>query len=355
MASSWNAHIIATSIHRSCRMTSEPNTFKTVLVTGANGYIGRAVAQAFQRAGYTTLGLIRSSKDLNTLKADSIIPIIGSAADPEAVLSAVRSYALALDIIVSTTEDTSDYVPHFNDTVTLLRALAKTSSGVGTRPLVLFTSGSKDYGRSGLDGGADLVMQDENSSINPPPFLAARATHATKVLNEADFDAAVLRPTHVHGHGSSYLALFFDTAAAAKREGKALRLQADPRTILHSVNVDDCGEAYVALANHPDRSQVAGQCFNISAGKRYETVGSIADALILLYGIKEGLAFDPPDPARLDDANPLLAFSQWVGSEKIRKLTGWRDGRPMFAEGLSQYRQEYEKGVVIHKLSTIAD
>ena len=323
-------------------MTSTTPGTRTVLVTGANGYIGKAVAQEFQKAGFEMYGLIRSTKSSSTLEETKIIPIIGSAADSAAVVSDLQLHTSALDVIVSTTEDTKNYVPHFEDTVALLRALSQVSNNAGVRPLVLFTSGVKDYGRSGLEGFPDLVMQTEESPVNPPPFLAARATHATKVLDEETFDAAVPRPSHVHGHTSSYLGQFFEWAQTAKSNDEPLRISAAPRTLLQSINVDDCGEAYVALANHPDRSQVKGQIFNISTGQRYETVGAIADAVAKLYHIEEGVVFSPPDPARLDEANPLLAFSQLVSSDKIRNLTGWKERRPMFINGLAEYRREWE-------------
>lgn len=317
----------------------------TVLVTGANGYIGNAVAQAFQKAGYTTYGLVRSEKSASELEKLSIIPIVGSAADPDGVVMALQSHTTSLSVIASTTEDTTNYVPHFNDSVVLLRMLANASKKAGVRPLVLFTSGSKDYGRDGFDGTPDLSMQTEKSPIRPPPFLADRATHSIKILDEDTFDAILLRPTHVHGNTSSYLGQFFEMASNAKRDSLPLRLETDPRSIFHTLNVDDCAEAYVALADHADRSQVAGQIFNISAGKRYETMGDITNALVKLYNIEGGVVFDPSDAASLDTANPLIAFSQWVGSEKLRGLTGWANRRPMFVEGLAQYRAEYEQAV----------
>jgi hypothetical protein len=30
----------------------------------------------------------------------------------------------------------------------------------------------------------------------------------------------------------------------------------------------------------------------------------------------------------------LMAFSQWVGSEKLRRDTGWKDRRMLFSKGL---------------------
>lgn len=139
---------------------------QTVLLTGANGFIGQAVARAFRSAGFITYGLVRSPPSVPILRDEAIIPIIGSAADAEAVSSTLGKYTTTLDVIVSTT--IANDTQHFDDTVALLRALAATSSSGGTRPLVLFTSGCKDYGQGRLHGSPDLVAHNEESPIHPP-------------------------------------------------------------------------------------------------------------------------------------------------------------------------------------------
>jgi len=50
---------------------------RSVLVTGANGYIGGAVAKAFSRAGWRTYGLVRRVSDARNLALDEITPIVG--------------------------------------------------------------------------------------------------------------------------------------------------------------------------------------------------------------------------------------------------------------------------------------
>jgi hypothetical protein len=88
---------------------------------------------------------------------------------------------------------------------------------------------------------------------------------------------------------------------------------------------------------------VKGQCYNISAN-RYETLNDIAEALVKEYHLKGSVKWvEPPigDPAVQFD-RMLLGFSQWVGSEKLRKDTNWRDKRMLFSEGLHVYRLAYE-------------
>lgn len=318
---------------------------KSVLVTGANGYVGNAVARAFVRAGWITYGLVRNQEARTSLRADEIISILGSASDKAFVERSANQTKFVFDVIVSCTEQTLDYVPHYNDTIALLRALAQASNKAGIRPLVMFTSGCKDYGTTGLDGSEGLSPHTEESPLNAPPFLAPRATHAVKIFDHTDlFDAVLLRPTGLYGLSGSFYGALFDRATDAAEKG-VLELTADPRSIMHSTHVDDCAEAYVAIAEHADRDVVKGQSYNIS-GRRYETLEEVANALVEEYNIEGGVKYSPEKQnAGIDVVQMVISFSQWVGSEKLRRDVGWRDKRQPFSEAVHVYRKAYEAAV----------
>ena len=318
---------------------------KSVLVTGANGYIGNAVARAFVRAGWITYGLVRNQETRESLRADEIISILGSASDKAFVERSAKQTKFVFDVIVSCTEQLFDYIPHYNDTVALLRALAEASNKVGIRPLVIFSSGCKDYGTTGLAGSEDLAPHTEESPLNGPPVLIPRATHAPKIFEHTDlFDAVVVRPTTLYGLSGSFYGPIFDVAAKAADRG-VLELTADPKSIMHGTHVDDCAEAYVAIAE-ADRSVVKGQCYNIS-GRRYETLEEVANALVEDYKIKGGAVYSPEKQKTgvVDVVQFLIGFSQWVGSEKLRRDVGWRDKRQPFSEAVHTYRKAYEAAV----------
>ncbi len=65
-----------------------------VFITGATGYIGSEVAQAFRRAGHEVRGLILHDTDAARLKKDEIIPVVGDLRDP-ASYSEPETYYLA--------------------------------------------------------------------------------------------------------------------------------------------------------------------------------------------------------------------------------------------------------------------
>ncbi|OGM45242.1 hypothetical protein ABOM_005860 [Aspergillus bombycis] len=318
----------------------------SVLVTGANGYIGNAVCRAFVRAGWTVYGLARRSEALPALSEEEIIPVQGALGDLS-FLPPLFAKQKTFNAIVSTTDDVYNFDSHFNDILSLLLAVAKSSNAAGVRPIVIFTSGCKDYGMTGRADSPDLAAHTENSPLNPPPAVKARAVNAVRVFDYKDaFDAVVTRPTTVYGRSGSYYGPFFELAQEAKETGQPLTLPSYPTSIVHGTHVDDCAEAYVAIAES-ERARVAGQCYNISA-RRYEVLEEIAQALVKEYGIGGDVVYAPPSKAPGEDFDiiqVLTGFSQWVGSEKLRQDVGWKDRKLLFSEGVKAYRVAYEEAV----------
>ncbi|KAF7563289.1 hypothetical protein G7046_g823 [Stylonectria norvegica] len=326
-------------------INSSSNPTRNVLVTGANGYIGSAVCRAFVRAGWRTFGLIRNPKASQELILQEVEPVVGTYTDLQ-FLDTLFTRASTFDVIVSCTEKIPGYAAHFEEVILLVQKLAKKSNENGVRPLVLWSSGCKDYGTTSLHGDADLSPHTESSPLNGPELLEERTQNCPRVFEYSNlFDAAVIRPTNVFGYSSSYYGAMLDFAEAETKSGsKTLRIPGNANSILHATHVDDCAEAYLSLAEHADRSAVAGQFFNISA-HRYETLAEVASALATEYGFTGGVEFVPASEALSSFPAGLhfvFSFSQWVGSEKIRKLTGWADKRMLFTGDLHVYRLAYD-------------
>jgi len=53
----------------------------SVLIFGATGFIGNAVAKEFQRKGYRVYGLVRTEDKAKILRKQEIIPVISKAQD----------------------------------------------------------------------------------------------------------------------------------------------------------------------------------------------------------------------------------------------------------------------------------
>ncbi|KAK5998535.1 hypothetical protein PT974_00915 [Cladobotryum mycophilum] len=328
--------------------TTTTKRTKTVLVAGANGYIGSAVCRAFVKAGWKTYGLVRNPKTTQDLALAEVIPVVGTFTDLSFLDRLYEEETKTFDVIVSTTEQVPGYLAHFKEILGLVRAVAATSKENGVKPLVLWTSGCKDYGMMHMGHGSPgLAPHTEESPLNaPPPILRERTENCVKIFNYKDeFDAVVLRPTTVYGYSSSYYGGILEYAASERAAGMdMLVIPGNPKSIMHGLHVDDAGEAYVSLAEHADRSAISGQAFNIS-GHRYETAQEVADALAREYGFSEGAKFvhpKEPYPPFPNGLHFVFSFSQWVSSEKLRGLTGWTDKRMLFCEGTHVYRLAFE-------------
>ncbi|KAI2616165.1 NAD(P)-binding protein [Hypomontagnella submonticulosa] len=316
---------------------------KTVLVTGANGYIGFAVCRAFNRAGWRTYGLVRRVEAASALIAEEIIPIIGSISKDATWVEDLHQHTKTVDVVVSCTEQ-FPFAAHYEAIAILIRKLAEISNKHGVRPLVLASSGCKDYGTTGLHGSPGLAPHTEDSPLHPMDLLSERCFSSLRIFEHKDlFDAAVIRPTPVFGYDSSYYGMVFElAAAAAKTKERSFKLAMDFNTITHGCHIDDCGEAYLALAEHADRSAITGQCFNISAA-RYDTLAAVAKAMEVEYGLTGGVVQVSAEDPTVPFLDMVLGYSQWVDSTKIRKLTGWSDKRMLLSENLHVYRMAYEE------------
>ncbi|KIW20035.1 hypothetical protein PV08_00610 [Exophiala spinifera] len=312
---------------------------KTVLVTGANGFIGYAVCRAFALAGWTTYGLMRSDRSIPELLKEEIISIIGSAADPAFVADLPP-----IDVVVCCSGDPSNFGAHFKEMTSLIQILSKVAQSKGHgKPLAIISSGCKDYGMTPRHGDPSLAPHTEESPLNFPAILGERAIGALDMMKYTDdFDCVVTRPTTLYGRSSSFYGFMFLLAEQAKSNSDGvLSITSDANAICHGTHVDDVAAAYVAIAEAP-RAVVAGQAYNISS-HRYETLGEIVAAMEKAHGIK--VEYVDSDGVDKDSyaINALFNFPQWVGSEKIREHTGWKDKKPLFHEGYDVYRKAYEE------------
>jgi nucleoside-diphosphate-sugar epimerase len=209
--------------------------FKNVLVTGANGYIGNAVCKAFVRAGWRVYGAVRRPESAPPLERDEVIPVVANLPDLS-ILDGLFEHTKTFDAIIGCT-DAVDYEVHFKEALDMFRRISETSNQNGVRPLVLWSSGCKDYGMTDVDGAENLTPHTESSPLNPPSILLPRTMCSLKILEQVDlFDAAVLRPTNVFGYSSSYYSVMFEHAATEASKGSQFLEVVDvrPKTILHA-------------------------------------------------------------------------------------------------------------------------
>ena len=266
-----------------------------VFVTGATGYIGRAVAEAFRRRGHRVAGLTRSAAKAKTLDAREIEPVIGDMRDPSAWGEAAEKAEILVHCAV---EYGAEYEALDRKTVDAMR-------GFGGR--VVYTSGVWQYGPS-EDGAVD-----ETSAFLGRPLMPWRSNHEELVLMSKGL---VIRPGCVYGGAGGLTGLWFSGAV----EKKAAPIVGDGANRWAVVHVDDLADLYVRAAE----SGLGGALFN-GADRSRRTVREMAEAASLAAG-----AGGAVKPIPLPEAEKLyggmahgLAMDQHIDSSKAMKFLGW--------------------------------
>jgi nucleoside-diphosphate-sugar epimerase len=188
-----------------------------VLLTGATGYIGGAVAKALVRDGHAVSGLARSDAAVAKLERVGLRAIRGDFADPASLVAATQDAdAVISTASVGSTGGNGDSFAQDRDAV---RTIAEALSGSGKT--LMFTSGSAVLG---IFGETSATVFDENmivpltapivapveASVNPmivqllAAAMAARVETEHLVLAASGIRGIVMRPGLVYGHGGSY-------------------------------------------------------------------------------------------------------------------------------------------------------
>src|SRR3989442_3820304 len=294
-----------------------------IIVTGATGYIGFAVAAALRRAGYRVWGLARSEAKARRLTRHEIEPVIGDLADPKTYLEIASECALVVHIAF---DYSADGVAKDKTAIdTLLDAGRR-----GAKPKTLvFTSGAWVYG----DTGDRMV--DETTPPNPTKLVAWRPAHEQMVLQAPGMRGLVVRPGDVYGGPGGLTGQWF----AGPSTGKPPLVVGGGRNRVPMVHGDDLADAYLRGAGRG----LAGEIFNVNDRSRF-TVLEMATAAARAAGYKADVRPTPLPEARktLGDFADALALSQHIDARKAARLLGWQPRHDGFLDDADLYYRTWQ-------------
>ena len=164
-----------------------------VFLTGANGWIGSAVARELIDAGHSVVGLVRSKKDGEALAAAGVAPLLGSLTD----LDMLQRGAGDADGIIHTAFglDFSDYERLARQDREAIETFGEVFAG-SDRPIVV-TSGL------GLLPAGETFTEDSRLAVIPEYPRASEQT--AFALAERGLRASVVRAARsVHGLGERH-------------------------------------------------------------------------------------------------------------------------------------------------------
>ncbi|GII03207.1 NAD-dependent epimerase/dehydratase family protein [Planobispora takensis] len=268
-----------------------------VLVTGATGYIGSAVAGRLAERGHEVVALVRP-KQVEARGVPGAAQVrYGDVTDPASLAAG------DVDAVVHATAPTGDEAVELAAVDALLAGGAK----------VVYTSGVWVLG----PGDAD-----ETSPVNPIPFVTFRAAVERRVL---DGGGVVLRPGIVYGGGRGIPALL--TAKAAEH-GRGRYVAADGREpTWPTIHIDDLAELFVAVVERGESGSiyhgVAEEAVPLSAvAKAAARAAGLGDAPVEAWPVEEAAGDLGPGFAG------ALAVGQAVRADRTRKELGWAPSRP---------------------------
>lgn len=299
-----------------------------VFLTGATGYVGRAVAGALVAAGHRVTGLLRSAEKASLLTDEiGARPVYGDMTIP----ASYRSEASEHDTLVHCAFR-GDGDPVGADRTTLDALLD--AARIGDRPrLVVYTSGCWVVG----DTGGEAV--DESTPVDRPAEVVAWRPRHEEICLEAGggggFATAVIRPGLVYGGEGGLTARLFRTA----EEDGAAEVPCDGEQHWSFVHREDLGRLYARVVEEaasgvfhgvddlPLPAAAAGRAASEAAGaggevrtvpleEAREALGPVADALCLDQRLtarrSAELGWSPDRPSFGEAAE--AAYREWVAA-----------------------------------------
>jgi nucleoside-diphosphate-sugar epimerase len=306
-----------------------------ILVTGATGFIGAAVARKLSQQGHEVLALSRSDSAAAKLRAAGLSPITGDFSIPGSLAaSAAQVDAIVSAASIGQVEGTPDSFTKDRDAV----AVMTKALGDSGKPLI-FTSGSAIFGVF-TKGEASPTIFDEDHPVPlpasvfappeaevPPPFIEAfggamapRAETETSVLRAAGVRGIVIRPGLVYGDGKGYD--LPNLIALAKKHAAAPHLGAGGVRQGY-VHIDDLVGLYVlALERAPAGAILHAVTDEIALGDLAAAVSRLVGA----GGRTEALSLMEMY-ARGGGGGVSLSVNKRLASERTRKALSWTPTR----------------------------
>ena len=289
-----------------------------VFVTGATGYVGRAVAEAFRLRGHRVAGLTRTAEKGRALAAREIEPALGDMKDPASYARAAQ----AADVLVHcAAEYSADYQALDRRTVDAFLAQMKSTR---TRTIV-YTSGVWQYGATGPN------PVDETAAFEGKPLAPWRTEHEKLVLAAGGL---VIRPGCVYGGSGGLTGEWF----AGARDKGAAPIVGKGENRWATVHGDDVGELFALAAE----SGLRGELFNATDRSR-STVREMAAAASRAAGKEGNVAeLDAKEAEKRYGGMALgLALDQHVDSSKALRRLGWNPRFGGFCDDPQRYHDAW--------------
>jgi nucleoside-diphosphate-sugar epimerase len=296
----------------------------SVLVTGATGFVGRAVVDALLVEGHDVHGLVRDPVRAAALGHAGVTLHPGDMLDA----ASYRPLVGGMEAVVHTAQlavggrFTSRNARRIRDADHLMTGvLADACQESGAR--LVYTSGCFNHG----DRGDEWIT--ETDPFRPSPLGVGHAAEVESLRRrhrDDGLDVVVVSPGFVYGPGGLFVSAFYDQAVRGR-----LRVIGRGDNHWSAVHVEDLARVYAAAVSRAP----SGAEYHAVDGAPL-TLRTLVDTLTDAMGSAR-VGTVPPALMGLIIGRPLvdsLVTSFRMGNAHVRDELGWAPSHPTFADGL---------------------
>ncbi len=320
-------------------------TFKTVLVTGANGFLGTWLTKALIARGYPVRCLVRRGSDAFPLEKTGATLVEADVTNPPSLTAAARGVHTVFHLAGTRRGTSRDVFMKVNAEGTLHMAEAMVAAGSKRLVLVgsLAASGPSIGGRPRL----------EEDSFNPTEWYGESKAEAERIAFgfQKKLEVTSCRPARIIGPGDKENLSFFKLV----KKGMVLRIGGAERR-LSFVDVEDVVDQLLLQA---ERSEAVGEAF-FCASDETATIEQLMRMVAHVLGLHPRTVFLPEVllstlgaaadvissvtgrnlPLNRKLARQMLAPGWTCSIEKARRVLGYQPQRTI-AESIRRSAESY--------------
>jgi nucleoside-diphosphate-sugar epimerase len=290
-----------------------------IFLTGANGFIGGAVASALIADGHTVRGLVRDNARADAVAAHGIDAVIGSLDDA----ALLQAEARASEGVVNAANS-----GHRGAAEALIAGLAYSG-----KPFI-HSSGSSIVADKAMGEPSDRIFH-EDTSIEPEPERVARVAIDRLVLDAPGIRSVVLCNTMIYGNamGAPAQSVQIPVLAQQARASGVARYIGRGLNRWSNVHIADVAALYaLAIAKAP-----AGSFMYVESGE--EALGEVAQAIAARLDLGDAQSW-PAEQAIAAWGREKAIFSlgsnSRVRGKAATELLGWAPERRSIKDWIAQ-------------------